>query len=120
MLSYYGGFYWYYVKSNRDINDRRGVTIVGFDEDTGELKMLNLPPGQDSGNIVSNWLDVLHMADVFSLPYRIFVCMLGIVIAILSITGVYIWWKKRKARLHYQLRLLRERSTPDRVANFEG
>jgi uncharacterized iron-regulated membrane protein len=38
------------------------------------------------------------MANVFGLPYRIFVCILGLVIAMLSVTGVYIWWKKRRAR----------------------
>nr|WP_253203921.1 PepSY-associated TM helix domain-containing protein [Methylosinus sp. KRF6] len=38
------------------------------------------------------------MARVFDLPYRIFVCILGLVIAMLSGTGVYIWWKKRAAK----------------------
>ena len=40
------------------------------------------------------------MADVFGLPYRIFVCVLGLVITMLSVTGVYIWWKKRCARIN--------------------
>jgi uncharacterized iron-regulated membrane protein len=40
------------------------------------------------------------MADVFGLPYRIFVCVLGLIITMLSVTGVYIWWKKHKARIH--------------------
>ena len=40
----------------------------------------------------------LHMANVFGLPYRIFVCALGILITMLSVTGVYIWWKKRRAQ----------------------
>lgn len=35
---------------------------------------------------------------VFGLPYRIFVCILGLVITTLSVTGVYIWWRKRIAR----------------------
>jgi len=100
LLSHFSGLYWYYVRSSRDINDRLGVTIVGFDEDTGALKMLNLPPGQHTGNVVTSWLDALHMADVFGLPYRVFVCLLGLIIVMLSVTGVYIWWKKRKARLH--------------------
>lgn len=25
---------------------------------------------------------------------------MGLIVALLSVTGVYIWWKKRKARLH--------------------
>jgi uncharacterized iron-regulated membrane protein len=34
------------------------------------------------------------------LAYRIFVVFVGLVVAMLSVTGVYIWWKKRKARVH--------------------
>ena len=56
-------------------------------------------PGEHSGNTVSEWLRALHTADVFGLPYRIFVCVLGLIITMLSVTGVYIWWKKRKARI---------------------
>jgi len=43
------------------------------------------------------------MARVFGMPYRLLVCALGLVIVALSVTGIYIWWKKRaarRARLH--------------------
>ena len=66
--------------------------------DTGALISLDLPVGEHSGNTVTAWLRALHMADVFGLPYRIFVCVLGLVITMLSVTGVYIWSKKREAR----------------------
>ena len=51
-------------------------------------------------NLIRTWLFALHMAHVFGLPFRIFVCVLGLVITTLSATGVYIWWKKRSARLY--------------------
>jgi uncharacterized iron-regulated membrane protein len=38
------------------------------------------------------------MARVFGVPYQIFVFVLGLLITMLSVTGVYIWWKKRRAR----------------------
>jgi len=38
------------------------------------------------------------MARVFGRPYQVFVCLLGLVVAMLSVTGVYIWWKKRRGR----------------------
>jgi uncharacterized iron-regulated membrane protein len=42
----------------------------------------------------------LHYGDIRdNLAYRTFVCFFGLVIATLSVTGVYIWWKKRKGRL---------------------
>lgn len=92
------GAYAYVVRSSRDIQDKRGRTRLFFDADTGELKLLLLPSGQYNGNTVTSWLVALHMANVFGLPYRIFVCVLGLVIVMLSVTGVYIWLKKRNAR----------------------
>ena len=94
-----GGDYFYFVKSSRDIRDKAALTYIIFDADTGALRSLIMPTGQHNGNTISAWLYALHMADVFGLPYRIFVCVLGLVIAMLSVTGVYIWWKKRMARM---------------------
>jgi uncharacterized iron-regulated membrane protein len=71
---------------------------VIFDANTGKFKQLLLPCGQHNGSTVTNWLQTLHEANVFGLPYRIFVSFLGLAIATLSITGVYIWLKKRNAR----------------------
>ena len=100
-----GGAYTYIVKSSRDITDKLGLTFVNFDADTGALISLDLPTGEHSGNTVTSWLHALHMADVFGLPYRIFVCALGLIITMLSVTGLYIWWKKRRGRLYRNARL---------------
>jgi uncharacterized iron-regulated membrane protein len=92
------GVYRYCVRSDHDVRDRASRTEVYFDAETGVLRLLALPTGQYGGNTVTSWLAALHMADVFGLPYKIFVCLLGLVVAMLSATGVYIWWKKRQAR----------------------
>ncbi len=92
------GLYEYRVRSSRDMSDRNGSTSIFFDAFSGELRELRLPTGQHAGNTITTWLAALHMARVFGLPYRIFVCALGLVIVTLSGTGVYIWWKKRRAR----------------------
>ena len=91
--------YHYTVHSNLDFQDKRGRTSLSFNANTGEPNHLFLPTGQYSGLTVTNWLATLHEANVFGLPYRIFVVVLGLAIAMLSITGVYIWLKKRRARL---------------------
>jgi uncharacterized iron-regulated membrane protein len=95
------GTYMWQVYTNHEIDDRsrRYTTQVHFDADSGDLKLVLLPSGQYAGNTISNWLYALHMANVFGLPYRILVCMLGLVVTMLSVTGVYIWWKKRRSRL---------------------
>nr|WP_315479791.1 PepSY-associated TM helix domain-containing protein [uncultured Rhodoferax sp.] len=40
----------------------------------------------------------LHSGRILGLPGRILISLLGVVVAMLSVTGVYIWWKKRRAR----------------------
>ena len=86
--------YQYTVRSSRDIQDRRGTTRVFFDADTGAFKLLLLPSGQYTGNTVTSWLYALHMGNVFGLPWRIFVCIIGLIIVMLSVTGIIIWSKK--------------------------
>lgn len=100
------GLYVYAVRTSRDIQERKGRSRLAFDADTGQLRYLEIPTGQHTGLTVTMWLAALHDADVaiLGLPYRIFVCVLGLVVTMLSVTGVYIWWKKRKSRLQSQLR----------------
>ncbi len=99
------GLYEYRVRSSRDIGDKAGSTSILFDSRSGELKTLSLPTGHHDGATLTTWLVELHTANIFGLPYRIFVCALGLVVAMLSATGVYIWWKKRSARLAHVLRM---------------
>lgn len=90
------GFYGLSVRSDKDFQDKNGQTRLILDADTGEQKMLLLPSGQYNGTTITSWLSALHMANVFGMPYRIFVCILGISIVTLSVTGVVIWLKKRR------------------------
>jgi uncharacterized iron-regulated membrane protein len=99
------GLYEYRVRSSLDIGDKAGSTSVYFDAYSGELRALSLPTGRRAGDTVTSWLAALHMANVFGLPYRIFVCLLGLVVVMLSVTGVYLWWKKRRARQGHARRM---------------
>ncbi len=92
------GVYVFEVRSSLDIRDKTGQTQIYLDGDTAALRLVALPTGQYSGNTVTSWLAGLHMAAVFGLPWRIFVCALGLAVVMLSVTGVYIWLKKRRAR----------------------
>ncbi|MEQ1638597.1 MAG: PepSY-associated TM helix domain-containing protein [Methylococcales bacterium] len=97
------GFYVYEVRSSADIQDRMGQTRVVIDANSGAQKMLLLPSGQYNGNTITTWLVALHTANVFGMPYRIFVCVLGLAIVMLSVTGLVIWLKKRRARKYRQI-----------------
>lgn len=40
----------------------------------------------------------LHFGRILGLPGRTLISIMGLVVAMLSVTGVIIWWRKRKAR----------------------
>lgn len=81
---------------------KESQSCVEFDADSGE-QAPQIPPAapqsvESLSDTIGWWLEELHMAKVFGLPMKIFVCAMGFVITALSVTGVYIWWKKRAAR----------------------
>ncbi len=92
------GFYVYAVKSTADIQDHGGQTRVVIDANSGEVKQVLLPTGQYNGNTITSWLLALHTANIWGLPYKIFVCVLGLAIVMLSVTGVLIWLRKRRRK----------------------
>ncbi len=104
------GTYAYRLSSSRDFQDRGGRTYVILDGNTGGLREFRLPNGQHSGATFTNWIYALHMANVFGTPFRIFVFVCGLIITMLSVTGVYVWWKKRGFRKHVDARLADSRT----------
>jgi hypothetical protein len=57
------------------------------------------PRADHTGNVISTVLWGLHYGDIRDiLAYRLFVFVFGFALAMLCVTGVYIWWKKRKAQ----------------------
>ncbi|WP_124552898.1 PepSY-associated TM helix domain-containing protein [Methylophilus methylotrophus] len=92
------GVYMYSVHSSADLREDRGNTAILIDAQTGELKGWWLPTQGEAGNTFSNWLGALHMGQVFGLPYRIFVCLTGLALVAISVTGVLIWSRKRAGK----------------------
>lgn len=93
------GTYIYRFGSNRDFTTNGGRSMVVFDGDTGRLLKTILPQGQSGANTFTNWIMALHMGTVWGLPYRIAVALIGLMVTMLSVTGVLIWTKKRSARI---------------------
>jgi uncharacterized iron-regulated membrane protein len=96
------GAYRYRTRSSLDISDRYAATTLWLDGDSGELLNFQAATGDNMGNTLSSWLFNLHFDHVakFGIAYRAFVCLLGLCVALLSASGVWIWlakWKKRTA-----------------------
>jgi uncharacterized iron-regulated membrane protein len=92
--------YTYNVYTDRELSDNLDLgATINFDATSGKMKGLDLRAGQQSGSTVSYWLTFLHAdgAQAWGLPYQLFQGVMGLVITMFSITGVYIWYKKRRA-----------------------
>lgn len=98
------GAWRYQVRSSRDIRDRWGSTQVIFDADTGELLQVWLPTGAAAGDTIRTWLTSLHMAALWGTPLRLFMTGMGLAVALLSVTGVWIWARKRQGRAAHHAR----------------
>lgn len=88
------GTFSYVVASSFDISPRFPGTEVYLDGN-GQFLHFSAPSGIHVGNTISNWLVYLHLGAVFGLWYRLVVALVGLVVVGLSITGVWIWWRKR-------------------------
>lgn len=94
------GAFFYQVRSTLDVAGRFPTTTVWFDGDTADLLLFEGPTGQQRGHTFTSWLYAFHLADVAAagVAYRIFVCILGIAVCSLSVTGIWIWWRMRTKR----------------------
>lgn len=99
------GVYKLLVHSSRDIGEH-AQTAIFFDADDGSFRLASLPSGdrEPAGDKLSRWLRALHTASVFGQPMHVFVSIMGLLGAVLSISGVYIWWRKQAARLAHERR----------------
>ncbi len=92
------GLYRYDVRSSLDVKDKGGSTRIFIDADTGRLVGTWLPTAAAAGDTMTTWLTLLHMAAVGGSPVKAAIALFGLAVAVLSCTGVFIWFRKRKAR----------------------
>jgi uncharacterized iron-regulated membrane protein len=91
-------------------------TFIRFDAVREQVLDLHMPSGLHASVTARQWMSALHMAAIWGWPYRAFVCVMGLVICMLSGTGVYVWWRKLVARRRGRA-LARASDPPHAVAN---
>lgn len=69
-----------------------------FDGKNGSYAGDRIPGSGSAGDIFLDAQFPLHSGRILGLPGRILVSILGLLVAILSVTGVVIWYRKHKAR----------------------
>lgn len=96
------GLYRYDVRSSLDVMDRGGSTRLFLDGETGTLVATWLPTGAAGGDTFITWMSNLHMANVGGITYKLVITLAGLGVAMLNITGVLIWLRKRNARRQFR------------------
>lgn len=90
-------------KTDRDIGTHSGASSITVDAATGEVARVHFGYQSGFGNKVDQWLSTLHMGHISQgwshRLYQAFLAMIGLAVAVLSGTGVYLWWKGRQQRL---------------------
>jgi len=98
-------------KTNQDIGKKSGASSITVNARDGSIEKINFAyQNAPFGHKADQWLSTLHMGHISHgvghLAYQIFLALIGLAVAVLSGTGVYLWWKGRQQRLK-SLRKLR-------------
>lgn len=87
--------YTYRVKSSLDPG-RVGNTQLTLDAEDGRVLAFSRPTGGRLGSTLTTWIEELHTAGVFGWPLQALLSTAGLGVAMLSVTGVMIWMRKRR------------------------
>lgn len=82
-----------------------GHKALWFDGNTGDYLGDFIPWEGTAADIFVQAQFPLHSGRILGLPGRILISIMGVLVAMLSITGVVIWWRKVRARERRRLQL---------------
>ncbi|MBS1186072.1 MAG: PepSY-associated helix protein [Burkholderiaceae bacterium] len=90
-------------------NERGGAGLgnnwLYFDARSGELVGALVPGSGSRGDIFLQAMYPIHSGRILGLPGRILMTFIGLAIAVLCVTGMVIWAKKRRSRLQQEAKL---------------
>ena len=100
MLSYHAGkgVFAYRVLSTRDVNQRYGATTLYMKDGSNVFVALSLPTGDSAAKTFTTWIRSLHQAAIGGLPMQIAVSVVGLMVVLLSGTGILVFLRKRTVR----------------------
>lgn len=94
-----------------------GNSWLYFDGRDGQLAGDQVPGTGSAGDIFLQAQFPLHSGRIIGLPGRILISLMGVLVAMLSVTGVVIWVKKRRARM---VQKNKARAAAPRSAQFDS
>jgi uncharacterized iron-regulated membrane protein len=81
-----------------------GVTRLFIDDQDGRAVTTVVPGVGSWGDVFLQAQFPIHSGTLAGLPGRMAICGAGLVVAMLSVTGVLLWWRKRRNRASVRLR----------------
>lgn len=98
----------YRFRSSIDLPTTGSQSRLFFDRVSGSVVGYKSGRGGPNANGLKEWLVALHIAAIGGLAYQIFVMFFGLIVTWLSLTGLLIWWQKRRIKQR-KFRVLRSR-----------
>ncbi|WP_336761520.1 PepSY-associated TM helix domain-containing protein [Asaia sp. VD9] len=93
-----------------------GSPMITVNRETGAITQAEFPPHGRLGDLILQVQDPFHSGRLAGLVGRILVCLSGIATALLSVTGVLIWQRKRRARAQAALKSTLRNTPPHQIA----
>jgi uncharacterized iron-regulated membrane protein len=82
-----------------EVRKSGGATVVWVDQYRGDILHRRDPRTISAGDTYLLWQFPLHSGEAFGLPGRLIILLSGLSLPLLYATGLWIWWRKRGARI---------------------
>lgn len=89
----------FYTAENDHGDGGLGNPWLYLDAQSGALVGTQIPGSGSAGDVFMQAQFPLHSGRILGMPGRILVSLLGLAVAMLSVTGIVIWARKRRSRL---------------------
>ncbi len=96
LLPNYGVYLVSFTPDGADDAPGLGATRIFIDDSDGSVVARYVPGVGSSGDVFLQMQFPVHSGEVAGLPGRAVICVMGLVVATLSISGVLLWWRKRR------------------------
>jgi uncharacterized iron-regulated membrane protein len=96
-----GGFYnvSFFDHATHDDSDGMDLSNLYLSAEDGRLISSNQPWHGTAADVFAQLQLPLHGGRILGLPGRIMMSLMGMVVVMLSVTGIVIWWRKRRSRV---------------------
>jgi len=88
--------------TDADIGKQSGASSISVDAKTGDVVRVRFGSEVSTGEKADQWLSTLHMGHIGQgaghVLYQIFLSLIGVAVALLSVSGVCLWYKGRQTR----------------------